>query len=244
MSEAASLRVCGWARFQHYRDRNPPWIKLYNDLLDNRDYRELDPFCKALLIDIWLLASENKKEDGCVRMDGETLAWRLRLDTTQVAEALDSLEEAGFVEALQDDASDVLADCLQDATPEREGETERETERDTKLEEGVREVFTLCCELRISRTGKKGGPALQLTNGRASKIRARLREGFTVDDLKDCTRGFYADTWPDRDRYLDPKYAFKDDDTVRRFIDQHRNGPRNGGGPQYQPRRGYENVAR
>jgi hypothetical protein len=29
----ATLSVCNWDDFQHYRDRNPTWIKLYRDLL-------------------------------------------------------------------------------------------------------------------------------------------------------------------------------------------------------------------
>jgi uncharacterized protein YdaU (DUF1376 family) len=104
--------------------------------------------------------------------------------------------------------------------------------------EPVREVFEVCRELRDSRIGKKKGPRFQLTKARAGKIRARLREGFTVDELMDCARGFYADTWPDRDKYLDPVYAFKSDETVRRFGEQYRNGSHRGARPQYQPRQG------
>ena len=43
-------------------------------------------------------------------------------------------------------------------------------------------------------------------------------------DLEDAAAGFYADTWADRDRHLDPKYAFRDDETVRKWIAAHRNG--------------------
>lgn len=67
-------------------------------------------------------------------------------------------------------------------------------------------------------------------------IRARLKDGFTVEEMEDCARGFYADTWEGRDRYLDPKYAFRDDDTVRRYIDLHRGRNRRGGGPHYDRR--------
>jgi hypothetical protein len=31
------LRVKNWSEFQHYKDRNPPWIKLHRTLLDH-DY--------------------------------------------------------------------------------------------------------------------------------------------------------------------------------------------------------------
>jgi len=27
------LRVKNWGKFQHYKDRNPPWIKLHRGLL-------------------------------------------------------------------------------------------------------------------------------------------------------------------------------------------------------------------
>jgi len=86
------------------------------------------------------------------------------------------------------------------------------------------QVFTLCRTLREERLGKRPGPPLQLTQARRSGIRARLREGFTVADLEDAARGFYADPWPDRDKHLNPVYCFKDDETVRRWMTAHRNG--------------------
>jgi hypothetical protein len=237
----SSVRICGWDRFQHYTDRNPPWIKLYNDLLDNRDYRELGPFSKALLIDLWLLASKNRKEDGCVQMGTETLAWRLRLEATQVREALLSIEAAGFVELVQGDtASDMLAARLQGATPEREGETER----DNAFSKEVGEVWEAILTLHEKRKKKKVGPDLQLTRKRQSNIRARLREGFTVGDLIEAAQGFYSDTWPQRDKYLDPSYCFRNDECVRRFIAMHRNGGPSEKGPRPTQRRGFEERAR
>src|SRR5690606_19747530 len=35
---AGYLTVKNFERFQHYKDRNPPWIKLYNDLLDDYEF--------------------------------------------------------------------------------------------------------------------------------------------------------------------------------------------------------------
>jgi hypothetical protein len=32
-----TYRVKDWTKFQHFKDRRPPWIKLYRDILDNRD---------------------------------------------------------------------------------------------------------------------------------------------------------------------------------------------------------------
>ena len=53
-------RVKGWKKFQHFKDRKPPWIKLYRDLLDELEWHELDPPAAKALVAIWLIASENE----------------------------------------------------------------------------------------------------------------------------------------------------------------------------------------
>ena len=52
------LRVKNWGRFQQYKDRTPPWIKLHTDLLDNYEFSALHDASKAHLILIWVLASK------------------------------------------------------------------------------------------------------------------------------------------------------------------------------------------
>lgn len=49
--------VRNWYSFQHYKDRNPPWIKLYNELLDDYEFDSLSDAAKGHLICIWMLAS-------------------------------------------------------------------------------------------------------------------------------------------------------------------------------------------
>lgn len=56
------LMVRNWDRFQHYRDRTPRWIKVYNDLLSDYSYACLPDATKAHLIGIWLLASRNNNK--------------------------------------------------------------------------------------------------------------------------------------------------------------------------------------
>lgn len=46
--------VKNWQRFQHYRDRDPLWIKNYTDLLKNDDYLALSMASRGLLHVIWL----------------------------------------------------------------------------------------------------------------------------------------------------------------------------------------------
>src|SRR5687768_18068275 len=48
--------------FQHYKDRAPPWIKLYNELLDDYEFGQLPDASKMHLVAIWLLASRSDRK--------------------------------------------------------------------------------------------------------------------------------------------------------------------------------------
>src|SRR3990167_2440724 len=71
-----ALKIKGWARFQHFRDRKPPWIKLYRDLLDDIQWHELDAEAAKVLVSMWLIASET---DGILPTLKE-LSFRLRVN--------------------------------------------------------------------------------------------------------------------------------------------------------------------
>ena len=122
-------RVKNWEKFQHYKDRNPPWIKLHNSLMTDPDFLCLQDASKLHLIMIWLFASRSENK---ITTDEKLLTRLLMLDK-QVD--LSPLVSAGFLipydNCLQD-ASTTLADRLQLASPETEqsrAETETETEK-------------------------------------------------------------------------------------------------------------------
>lgn len=78
------LRIKNWEKFQHYKERRPLWIKLYRDLLDDKDWDDLPaPAAKALVM-LWLIASE---EDGYLP-DSRTLAFRLRISSKRMEDLL------------------------------------------------------------------------------------------------------------------------------------------------------------
>lgn len=110
-----------WRDFQHYKDRNPPWIRLHKGLLDNYEFQCLPVASRALAPMLWLLASDHM--EGVIDADPKKLAFRLRMNADEVVSALQPLIDNGFFE-VQHDASDVLAECLRDAVPETEAETE------------------------------------------------------------------------------------------------------------------------
>jgi hypothetical protein len=117
-----TVRVKDWQKYQHYHDRQPPWIKLHKTLLDDSDYAALAPKAAKYLPLIWLLASESN--DGSIP-SLDKLSFRLRIGQSECESLLVSLSHW-----LIDDASKMLAPCSTDARleTEREGETEREVE--------------------------------------------------------------------------------------------------------------------
>lgn len=111
------FRVKNFDKFQHYKDRNPPWIKLHRELLKNYEFSCLQDASKAHLLLIWLLASQMENR---IPYDEKWLAGQL--GTTQKIN-LDELKSAGFILLINDvadclhPASDVIADCQQSASP-------------------------------------------------------------------------------------------------------------------------------
>lgn len=116
-------RIRNWAKFQHYRNRNPPWIKLHFELLSSRDWVALDDASRVLAIACMLLASRNDKEQGVIADDPTYLR---RVAYLNQDPDLTPLIECGFLEPLAD-ASIVLAS----ARPEEEEEAEAEKEEDS-----------------------------------------------------------------------------------------------------------------
>jgi hypothetical protein len=52
------LAVKGFRKFQHYRDRDPVWIKLYTNLLIDAAFLQLPEAAQAQLMKLWILASQ------------------------------------------------------------------------------------------------------------------------------------------------------------------------------------------
>jgi hypothetical protein len=116
------VRPKNWGSFQHYKDRNPPWIKLHKALLDDFGFHCLPDASRALAPCLWLLASEHS--EGEIDANPQVLGFRLRKTSAQIEAALKPLIESGFFIPLQSD-SNALAEREQDAMPETETEERR-----------------------------------------------------------------------------------------------------------------------
>jgi uncharacterized phage protein (TIGR02220 family) len=160
------LRIKNWAEFQHYKDRNPPWIKLHRALLDNYEFCSLQDAQKAHLVMIWIHASQN---DGLVPKDAEFLQQKLSIKKLD----LDVLIAKGFLIPEQD-ASKALADCKQDATKHARLEEKRREE----------EIYVPLAQDVISYLNEKSGRNFQGVSANTKFIVARLKEGATPETCK------------------------------------------------------------
>jgi hypothetical protein len=117
-----TFHVKNFEKFQHYKDRAPPWIKLYNELLDDYEFGLLPDASKMHLIAIWLLASRSENK---IPLDQAWVARRINANTKV---DLTLLAERGFIvidqelQGVEQDASTPLAKCL--SREREEGETE------------------------------------------------------------------------------------------------------------------------
>lgn len=89
-------KVRNWERFQHYKDRNPPWIKLHFALLSSQDWVLLDDRSRVLAIACMLVASRN---DGFVDCSDRGLAYLQRVAYLHQPPDVIPLIDAGFLEA-------------------------------------------------------------------------------------------------------------------------------------------------
>ena len=81
----------GWETFQHYKRRNPPWIKLHRSLLDDYEFSSMSEKSRLHLVLIWLYASQN---NGKVPNDKKFLERKLDI----VDLDLEEIVSAGFLE--------------------------------------------------------------------------------------------------------------------------------------------------
>lgn len=129
------LSVKNFEQYQHYKDRKPPWIKLYNDVLDDYAFEVLPDASKAHLMLIWLLAS---RTDNRIPNDPEWIARKIGA-TGPVDIA--GLISAGFLaesDGLPGPGDTPLADREQEVCPEseEEAETKKESESGREPEAG------------------------------------------------------------------------------------------------------------
>jgi hypothetical protein len=185
-----SYRIKDWNKFQHFKDRKPPWVKLYRDILDDMEWHELDPQAAKALVMFWLIASET---DGMLP-DIKKLAFRLRTTESKINEVISKLSH--WLEQVD---IGVISERYQDdpLETERETEEERETEKKTRVPrfDAQAHLESLGVDSQVAkdwithRRTKKAAPtetAIEGIDKEARKAGISLQAALTVS----CQRGW------------------------------------------------------
>lgn len=139
------MKIKNWTEFQHFKDRTPPWIKLYRYLLDDPEWHSLSGDDAKRLIMIWLVASEDKDMEGNLPPI-KNLAFRLRISEKEMNQTLNKLSEW----LIQDDIN-MISECYQVVIPETEERQSRDRgETETDWSSG----FTLFWDAYPKKVGK------------------------------------------------------------------------------------------
>ena len=173
-----SLQVHDWREWQSYRkDRGqPPWIKVHRCLMRDHKWVALTDTQRGHLISIWILAADN---NGSIP-DNPTLVKKLCY--------LEEIPDLDFFvnQGLLDRGVNVASEWRQHDHPETEAETEAETE--TEAEKPLSSsnepdrVFAYWQEVMHH-------PRAKLDRKRRQKIRDRLADGYSTDDLMQAIDG-------------------------------------------------------
>lgn len=135
--------ITNWRDHQHYKDRNPPWIKLHFSLLSSEDWVSLNDASRVLMVACMLIGS---RTDGIIDGSPKGLEYLRRVAYLNTKPNLNQLIQTNFLTLLAD-ASTMLADASNlhtNARPETETEAETEAETETKTETEIETGTELC----------------------------------------------------------------------------------------------------
>lgn len=126
------FRVRNWDKFQHYKDRDPPWIKLHFSILSSSDWVSLDDKSRVLAVACMLIASKNH---GVFKNDPEYIK---RVAYLKTKPNFKPLIDCGFLQ----DASECKRMLAKDTQEERREEKKRgEKSREEEKPDGQKSAF-------------------------------------------------------------------------------------------------------
>lgn len=208
--------VKNWEKHQHYKDRNPPWIKLHKDLLHDYEFTCLQDASKLHLMLIWILASQMENK---IPVDGDWLKNTLHTDTEI---DLKALSDAGFI----DIDSSMLATCEQSAMLETEAQVPTEAESETK-----KDMSTFTLEIFEFWKTTMSHPRSKLDDKRKRLIKAALKTGYSANDCKQAILGCSYTPWnmginPDGQKFDSLELILRNAEKIDWFIANEENPPK------------------
>lgn len=213
------FRITNWGQYQHYKDRNPPWVKLHKEMLTSQTWVALDDASKLLAIACILVAAVR---DNRIPLNPGYIKRIAYLDQTP---DLAPLFDVGFIEMIADapqvndsanaDASNSLASAsnpLASGTERYPQRTENREERKDTMSgkpDDTPKVNGKEARSLLTYLNEKSGKSFQPVRANLDMIAARLKE-YPADDLKAMVDRKCAE-WRNDDKmatYLRPATLF------------------------------------
>jgi len=142
---SAVIAIKAWDTFQHYKDRDPPWVKLYRDLLTAESWVLGTDDSRLVQVASMLLAARYRNATPLNYPLFSKVA-SLDLSESRFRTAIDHLVATGFLE-IQGDAAPVKASAskaLATCTSEAEAEAEKSREEAEKRESARKRATRRC----------------------------------------------------------------------------------------------------
>ncbi len=178
------FRFTNWRQYQHYTDRNPPWIKLYVDIIDpdsDRSWAKLDDRRGGQLAKLLAYAA---RMDNIMHYDNDLIA--------QDIGASSPLDLADFKELIEIHATRASCVASDNASKDASNRASKNAMlRDQRSE--IRDHKTdsdkpnSVVEKVLAHLNEKAGKKFATSGGRsessAKLVADRLRQGFTEEEL-------------------------------------------------------------
>lgn len=187
---SAVLSVYNWQRFQHYKDRDPPWVKLYRDLLTSESWVLGTDLSRVVQVASIMLAPryENKIPyrfdllKKVMNLECSEAAFKKAVDHLVAAKFLEIHEVTSEVKVVEQSASNALATCVSETDQIREETDKRQNGHSSAVPTDVTAVFDHW-------KTEHNHPKAQLDDKRLKAIRVALKS-YSADQLCQSISGY------------------------------------------------------
>lgn len=167
-------QIANWSSYQHYKHRNPPWIRLYQALLTSPCWVSSNDASRVLMVACMLLACRNEAGGGT--FDGDPVYVK-RVCYLNSKPNFKPLVDCGFLIP--------LADCKHDASTMRAGcyseSDSSETDNSEVQKQSARDRARVMAQEVLAYLNKKTGRTL---SNYENIMKCIVREKATVADCK------------------------------------------------------------
>jgi hypothetical protein len=159
------VRILNWDRLQHYKDRNPPWIKLHRDLMTSETWVSSTNDDRVLMVAIMMLAAATGNRTPANPRYIQRIAY------LENEPDLSGLVELKFIEIIEEVES--ASKPLASARPERETDTDLEKDSEANASGADAPKGPSAIDLKAA-VFASGVPLLQSTGSTDRNARSML----------------------------------------------------------------------